>query len=149
MQSISCYKTSMKQLVLCMISSLYVSTALADGSASLSCGPADGSEGVNQYVSIHSPGYPSVRNALDSLQDADPFEAAIPLTAVADFMQIGLFDIVLPGLALACSYDLFEANECGGLPFMPNPVSSASLIGETLRYTTISDDAGAQLMWNC
>ncbi len=114
--------------------------AVADNRAQLSCGAFPAGQDAPTYVTLDAPGYPGVEAALNALQQGDPFENAIPLKAIGDFMQMGLADLTLPLLAASCGYDMFAANECAGNRFFPSTVTQATLSGTALAFTTQPDD---------
>ncbi len=115
----------------CLVSS----AVLADDRVDLSCRQYNAADDLQHYVTLDSPGYPDVAAVVDALSEGDPFENAVPLRAIGDFMQMGISDLTLPLLAAVCSYEMYAANECAGNMFWPSNVTEASLNGETLRFT--------------
>jgi hypothetical protein len=72
---------------------------------------------------------PKSRQRFKGWSKANPFENAFRAGALGEFMLMGLVDLVPPGLAAMCSYDMYEANECAGNAFWPASVADARLDG--------------------
>ncbi len=106
------------------------------------CGPYTGD--ATDYVSLHSQTYPAAEKVAERIAAIqDPFEALVPLKAYGDFAQMGVVDLVLPMVALSCSYEKFDANRCDGSFLLPSNVEIASLAEESLRFATRNPETGA------
>lgn len=117
---------------------------MSSAASAQSCGPYNGD--TTDYPTFHSSTYPAAEKVAERISAIDdPFEALVPLKAYGDFAQIGIVDLALPMVALSCSYQLFDANECAGTFLLPSNVESASLTGESLRFATRDPETGVAM----
>lgn len=109
--------------------------------AGQSCGPYTVEDDAHDYVALNAHAYPAAERVHERIQAIeDPFEALVPLKAYGDFTQMGILDLVLPAIALSCSYEMFDANGCEGSFFLPSNVTSASLTGDSLNFSVTNPD---------